>query len=729
MSNSLQRKFKAFNTVSVAALNNFGVDTCRRALCECTHLNSMEDASFDFPFEGNIPSVIKTVPPKVTDLRDQGTVWIAYKPNTNVGAMWLRCGNRWRIIASFKSLILNEADPTYRAVWNVKGDSNSFGNRQIASSAFCGFPGRSFPNSDVYNPATSLTICNTYTIEPIPGYYDTAVINTKDTGDLNEGARNLAETYENGKFVGTRTRDGITDTSIAVVSVPIVITTLPSPAGNTGYYHPVVNGSVQTNTKIPIPQQSANFIAKNPFISRFIQYRIRIPDGKPLPVDAVRFLFLNSKIIPWIKGNLRNGKNLGINYYNTPAQPSVISSKADGSIGPEGVLISGSTDYFYFYKPTATSTANYTSTHVAIEFTPSGGNVYSGDINPVPNLDPSFNTNIVFTATNEDRISYNLDSIGTANSSYLQDGDIIVQYYSHVRACPGLYSDVEFFDQTRLAAYTTQTYKPSIKVQCNGTINNTTAAFAPGVSNPSGNGTIVHMAILRFRHTAAVNIFQGGVVYTPNTEMPNSRGFASYYHAYFMAPASNAFWLDWNLDYRPNPYNVAPASAGLPPLHNTFAFCKQGTAPFNTPNAFGVYNPSIPSASILTGPLEPYTSYPTNVFSVGMSFHSKIAINNFGISFYNNPKYTGTQELGRGTDGAQVEILNLDSPHYIPISTIRRVLDRSVFVDNTRITYTAPSPYKPTLTSAIKTFKQWLLDELVDIQAQTHIPLSEAIAP
>lgn len=655
-----QRRFKAYTNASVASLTAIGIDACRRILCECTNISSFATNNV-----GDIVSVIQYRPPAVTDVYPNGTLWIGYNTVARRGSMWLRCGYKWKIVATLKPVLRNLSDVAYHAKFVVKGDPLSVGNRQVASIAYAGYKGRSYPNPDV-----CFTNCNGYNISPLPGY---------DAHTL-KNFTNFAKTYDSGRSLGIYFVNNLDDPSLGIVNIPIVSPTLTTADGSAiGQYYPSIDSAPKT-----MPIQSANYIQGNPFISRFLQYRINLPDGQKVPVESVRFLFLNNKIVPWIKSGV-NGNSRGINFINTPAKPKAISSDPN-----EGQLLTEPTsDYYYF---------NTGATHVSMGFTPNGGNIW-GELETRGYIHTA-----MFNPTREDIIARSIGSncaVNGCESPYFQDGDIILQYYSHVRGAPGLYSDAELFDTPNISGYNIASYAPTMS-QCG-------RSGKTGVSNPSGAGTLTHMTLLRFRINAGITYLQGGITFMPSTEYNDKSGFASYYEAFFAAPPDiSNIKPGWNLTNRPNPYNAVPVTAT--PV--TFTSCSSGTnVLYNNPSLFSVFNPALPSASKMSSSVYPFPGINVNIFKEGFSLHSKMAINNFGVTFYAAPT------------SIQIQIIRPDDANYIPLENIKYIMEKVVFINNDKINYNAVSPYK----GIEKSLGYWLLNEMIDIQAQELLPLDVSV--
>ena len=731
-----KRKFKAYTSLSVAALNAADIDTCRRTLCECVNLNKYILNTFD---NGGttVTSIINNNPPTSTDVEPEGSVWFAFKGTANVGAIWIRCNGVWKFSASFKPITGNKQEPFLRALWNVKGSVDSYGTRQNSGVAFDGFPGTSYPNPNVCIQDGSNN-CNKYNTNPLPGYDSHSVVDTLDIGDLNAGAKNLASSYNTGKNLGTKSKDNLLN-NLGIVDIPIVIPSLPNPStGSPGNYYPTVNG-VKSTTAVKIPIQTSNFIENNPYISRFIQYKIIIPDGQSVPVEAVRFLFLNGKIVPWIQNT---PLSFNQNAYNTPLVSSNISTTFNNTESPEGILFSGlSVNYERFWAPNATRSEFLTPTHIAMGFTSNSGTVFTGKTSPTFNSGSFVSDRITFTPTSNDTINLKLGtacSNQSCQSPYFKNGDIVVQYYSTVRGSPGIYADSKLFDTNGIAGYVQgnspvmYSYIAGLNNLClppRGTIQN---GCSIGVS---GLGSIVHMVLLRFRPVAGVNVFQGGIKYTPNTSSNlSTRNLVSFYDAYYMSPTEidNADGITWNLTNMPDTSNTLSTTST-----NDYATLQSGTSCKSSdptkflrdPEYFNNYNPALPSLANIAGGFPGFDPvfYPPDYWKCGISYASKISINNFGISFYNKSTTPNiSQQLGRGNQGLQTEILHPDDGSYIPLNAIKRFFESAVFIDSNNgfINYSLFTPYKGVNgTSSTKTLGAWLLDQMIDIQSQDQLPL------
>lgn len=778
----LKPRFKAYTSKSVAAVTNTEITACIRTACECTFIDSLKRVTYS-NFETK--PIIWDRPPAIADNDDSGTVWVAYNSGRRAGGVWLRCGLNWILCGVIRPVLKNAVRPVMTARWDVYGSNSGYGFRTNATLAFNGFPGVGRGNNREVNKNSlafeckfnDITTCNSYhtglepgTLIDWPGYESEGVMNTNSQGDLNGGTvKNRGNAYNGGSVFGTSSLGTHPDSiSLGLVNVPIVIPTLPKPDGTVpGFYKSIVrypNGVPKTDARgkveisvdgTEIPYQNANYLQHNPYISRFVQYKINIPNRKEVPTSLVRFLWMNSQIVPFIQPNSAYRETDGSNSYNKPYRATQKSFYLQQT-GPNGNLTS-KTDTLYFsyvtddYKQT-------TPTHLSMELSPDGGKAYLGQQSPVAG--GVMPTRQIFVDDNEENSSVNLSTACTSTkcaASLYKDGDIIVQYYCHIRGKPGLSFDADtsqghanLFNTDNIAGFSADPSDPQIswagKWPSYGTRLAPNGEYSGNWTAAIGTNCYSECCLLHFRkvsgntwqymkgykielnsnYTAARHLLNYSAAYAMQKEFPGVT-YADIPSPFGFSGTAAPGERNYDANWKAVTTNAIP---GQKPPELLFNCYNPGCTNYsNYPGQAGSVFPEGSAASSSYG-LEPDRTKDVREWMSVAAHHS---INNFGVTYNNSLAYANAaaEQMGKGVNGMTLQVLSPGQQLYVPINTLKRVFDIGVF-NTTRISdadqninYADPTPYRgKSGAEPFKSLKEWLIDELMDVQVQEQLPLT-----
>ena len=424
-----RQEYQAYTSQSLASLAASGtINQCRLTLCDCPFITGFVTQTI-----AGKTYVIHNAPPQHDGTDNQaiaGKLWVAFNATSRYGSIWLRCNRKWLFVAVIKPTYQNPPDIDCRVQWCVKANNTGY---CIDENAVRGFPDT-----------------------------PSAVVDTTGNNNLNGGVKQRGMAFGNAAYYGTQT---VTSTGSGIADIGINDWPIVAPKGGDYGVGPI---------------HSPNFIEGNPYVVRMHQVRIHSPSAPTIPLNAISWLWLSPKILPFIKTG-QFGTNAGANYYNTPSIPSRTSTSTSALEEP----ITSNYPIYVEQQPIKAQTG--TSSHAAMKLT-TGAQLaewYHGYSTPDNGTYWGTPIRINFVASNyPSNTNKPLGNItGTTTVPDYQDGDVVIQEYIKVR------SNTSGFD-------------PQQGLPANYGL----------VSSPSGSGGMIAFVVLRFRPVNNLWEYMGGAV-------------------------------------------------------------------------------------------------------------------------------------------------------------------------------------------------------------------------